>query len=74
MTDKERLDWLEEQNKKASYTGKCRFRWSITGRGWRLHETSSYELDRVGLKHGPFATVREAIDYAIENDKENTGV
>ena len=40
-TDSELLDWLQEQNDKATYTGKCVFRNSTTGRGWRLHETSA---------------------------------
>jgi len=55
------IDWLEEQNKKARYTGKCIFRWSGTGRGWRLHETS-------GL--GAVESVRQAILNAMEEDKK----
>lgn len=39
-TDTEILDWLEKQNALSRYTGKCVFRLSTTGRGWRLHETS----------------------------------
>lgn len=59
-TDTELLDWLEEQNGKKSYTGKCVFRWSTTRRGWRLHETThSLAVD----------TVREAIIDAIERRK-----
>ena len=54
--DKELLDWLEEQNTKKIYTGKCIFRWSSTGRGWRLHETSEGGVD----------SVRDAINAAIE--------
>lgn len=39
-TDAELLDFLESENAKARYTGRCMFRLSSTGRGWRLHETS----------------------------------
>jgi len=63
--DTEILDWLETQNSKKSYTGRCNFRWSVTGRGWRLLETSS------GPRMEPtFATVREAIDYAMVQEQE----
>lgn len=58
MTDKERIDWLEKQNDNSRYTGRCVFRWSLTGRGWRLHETT-----REG-----YTSVREAIDAAKEAD------
>jgi len=62
--DIDRLNWLEAQNAKKSYTGKCNFRWSVTGRGWRLLETSG------GPRMEPtFATVREALDYAMEEEK-----
>jgi len=57
MTDHELINWLEEQNAKALYTGKCVFRWSDTGRGWRLHETSNEG----------YSTVREAIKAAMES-------
>ncbi len=57
MTDTELLDWLEAQNKKAKYSGRCVFRWSGEGRGWRLHETK--------LEYGS-ASVRQAIINAIE--------
>lgn len=40
-TDEELLDFLEKLNRKKKYTGKCILRFSVTGRGWRLHETSS---------------------------------
>ena len=57
-TDKELLDFLQELNDKQDYTGKCVLRGSITGRGWRLHETS---LDNAKKD------VREAIiDYMEE--------
>lgn len=55
-TDAEMLDWLEAQNAKAEYTGRCMFRWSETGRGWRLHEAPA---------GGAFASVREAIADAM---------
>jgi hypothetical protein len=63
--DTERLDWLEAQNAKKNYTGRCNFRWSTTGRGWRLLETSG------GPRMEPtFATVREAIDYTMMHPLE----
>lgn len=62
FTDKQRLDWLQEQLEKAEYTGKCLFRWSTTGRGFRLHETSLPKA--VG-------DVRDAIDEAmIDHEQE----
>lgn len=57
--DEAMLDWLERQNAKGNYTGRCVFRWSTTGRGWRLHESSA--------EHG-YSTVREAIRAAMENE------
>ena len=39
-SDKEILDFLQEQTDNGEYTGKVIFRWSGCGRGWRLHETS----------------------------------
>jgi hypothetical protein len=38
-TDKELLDWLQSQNDRSRHTGRCLFRLSTTGRGWRLQET-----------------------------------
>lgn len=55
-TDTEMLDWLDEQTKKHRYTGRVLFRWSFTGRGWRLHETSM---------EGAVPDVREAIANAM---------
>lgn len=67
MYDTEMLDWLEEQNRRSLYTGQCLFRWSVTGRGWRLHETSG------GPNEEPtFNTVREAIADAMRKDKQKT--
>lgn len=54
--DTELLDWLQKQNDKARYTGKCVFRWSSSGRGWRMHETSG---------QGAVKSVREAIAEAM---------
>ena len=54
--DETRLDWLQEQLSKKSYTGKCIFRWSITGRGIRLCETS---------EDGAVDNIRQAIDNAM---------
>ena len=53
--DAQRVDFLEAELVKARHTGKCAFRVSEHGRGWRLHETS-----REGAKD----TVREALDDA----------
>lgn len=57
LSDTDLLDFLEYHNGKARYTGKCLFRLSSTGRGWRLHETSG---------EGAYRSVREAIEAAIE--------
>src|SRR5690348_1505064 len=57
-TDSEMLDWLDR--KSGSYTGKVVFRWSETGRGWRLHETN-----REG-----HSTVREAIAAAMADEEK----
>ena len=59
--DSERLDFLERQNGQARYTGRCIFRQSRHGRGWRLHETSSQEA--VG-------SVRRAIDEAMVTEED----
>jgi len=58
-TDTERLDALQELL--GEYTGRVICRWSQTGRGWRLHETSS---------HGNCKDVREAIDQFLDEEKE----
>jgi hypothetical protein len=60
FTDTELLDFLQEQNDKATYTGKVVFRWSRKGYGWRLHETSRPEAKR---------DVREAIADAIRKSR-----
>lgn len=67
LKDAERLSWLQKQLEKASYTGLCVFRWSTSGRGWRLHETSEEALDSFGF--APTNSVREAIDQAIERER-----
>jgi len=51
-TDTELLDALQVLNDRQHYTGKCILRESMTGRGWRFHET--------GLPEG-FEDIREAI-------------
>ena len=56
MTDTELLDVLQQLNDKADYTGLCVLRISMTGRGWRLHETSENEFAF------PRKSVREAIE------------
>lgn len=55
-SDKELLDWLQEQNDKALHGGRCVFRWSLSGRGWRLHETLAEQAS---------SNVREAIARAM---------
>lgn len=62
-TDKEMLDFLQEQLEKSSYTGMCIFRQSTTGRGWRLHETSMT---------GSISDVRQAIREGMDKPKETT--
>jgi|SRR5215471_8025681 len=46
FTDSELLDWLDEQNGLRRYTGRCLFRLSTSGRGWRLCETSEIGASR----------------------------
>ena len=53
-TNAEMLDWLDNQT--GGYTGRVIFRFSGTGRGWRLHESS---------KPNAQLTVREAIADAM---------
>lgn len=60
LTDTDLLNWLDRQTGK--YTGKVLFRWSTTGRGWRLHETS---------QKGAVTTVREAIVNAMKEENED---
>lgn len=62
ITDTEILDWMEDQLQKRKYTGKCIFRWSKNGRGFRLHETS---LD------GGVPNIREAITNAMTYEALN---
>jgi len=61
-SDTEILDWLQSKLALKKYTGKALFRWSVSGRGFRLHETSL-----------PCAVddVRQAIINAIEQENEN---
>lgn len=56
-TDCERLDEL--QSLLGGYTGKVVCRWSTTGRGWRLMETSG--VDAV-------EDIREAIDSFLDSN------
>lgn len=58
--DQLRLDFLDSLS--GTYTGKVILRMSETGRGWRLHETSTIEAS---------PTVREAIDK-FRNEKNLT--
>ena len=59
-TDKELLNYL--QKKLGSYSGKAICRWSVMGRGWRLHETS---------KDDGVPNVREAITAFIKQEEKN---
>lgn len=61
-SDTQLLDWLQEQLDKQKYTGKIIFRWSMTGRGCRLHETS---------QPGAVSDVRRAIAEAILKEKKD---
>ncbi len=56
ITDTERLDFL--QRKLGTYTGMVVCRWSVSGRGWRLHETGGND----GVPN-----VRTAIDKFMED-------
>ena len=51
-TDTELLDFLQKLNDRHNFTGMCILRESVTGRGWRLHET---------ILSGRKYNVREAI-------------
>lgn len=56
-TDEQLIDFLQERNDDAIYSGKCILRFSLHGRGWRLHETTL---------EGAYASVREAIEYVMD--------
>ncbi len=66
IDDKERLDWLQKQLDKAEYTGECVFRWSTSGRGWRLHEVSGEAGPIYGVT--PTSSVRKAIDEGMQRE------
>ena len=59
MTDTDRIEYLEALLGQGRYSGMAMLRWSGSGRGFRLHETSA-------LQEGVQPTVREAIDAAID--------
>lgn len=61
LTDTDLINFLESKNRENRYTGRCVFRMSGTGRGWRLHETD--------MKFAR-TTVREAIADAIAREGE----
>ncbi len=58
-TDKERLDFLQELT--DGYGRGWVLRWSTTGRGWRLHESSH---------RAATPNVRDAIDIVMKIDKK----
>jgi len=60
--DKARLDWLEQQQERYPDRGGVLFRWSLHGRGWRLHQTT---------REGSVSTVRGAIDAAMQMNTIN---
>ena len=57
-TDTERVRFLQQNLDRMSYTGRCILRWSESGRGWRLHETS---------RSGSSISVRDAIDRVMDS-------
>jgi len=56
-TDTDRINFLQRITDEKRYTGKVLMRYSITGRGWRLHETSMEYASK---------SVRDAIDNAMK--------
>lgn len=60
-TDTQLFDFLQKKNDEAIYTGKCLFRMSSFGRGWRLYETS-----QAGAKKSVRGTIADAIDREKE--------
>lgn len=56
-TDKEILDFLQAENNKARFGGKCIMLMSAFRRGWRLHESTS---------PGAMASIREAIALQMD--------
>jgi hypothetical protein len=60
-TDTQLLDFLQKQNDKSFYTGRCAMRWSDNGRGWRLHETSRADATE---------SVREAITTVMDREAQ----
>ena len=65
--DTDRLNWLETQNTKAQGVGTCLFR--RTNRlGWRLMEMTESDAKAIANTDKVFPTVREAVDYAMEQD------
>lgn len=60
-TDTELLDFLQMLTDRAEYSGKCIMRLSLSGRGWRLHE-SNWELAQ--------PSVRDAIEQFIDRYQE----
>jgi len=59
-TDTDLINFLENKNKEKIYTGRCIFRISPTGRGWRLHETDIKDAK---------TSVREVIVDAMIKEK-----
>lgn len=69
LSDTHLLDFVESQ--KTGYGAGVVLRISSTGRGFRLHETSSEELTDLSIPVVPRSTVREAIIDAITRNKKD---
>ncbi len=67
-TDKEMLDWLDQQ--RTGYGEGVVFRMSVLGRGWRLHEIDDPE--QMISNNVPRSTVRAAIADAMEGGDGGT--
>lgn len=65
--DRDRLDFMQALLDLGEYTGECVLRMSQTGRGFRLHETSSHKPS--------FKSIRKAIDYfmGVDEHKQKGG-
>lgn len=60
-SDEALLDFLEQLNDKAEFTGKCILRMSENGRGWRLHESYG---------DGTSISVRNAINEFMDENSD----
>ena len=65
-SDTEMMDWLE--SRRTNYGLGIIFRYSTTGRGWRLHETSD-DWPQYGHTAKPQPSVRDALAAAMIAEK-----